>query len=202
MKLIWIVAFALVSCLAGGAETTRERIIEEELGGADAVRGISEARAVQMWRLVENQISVAPDGLSEKRISEQTEDEKARDNAVWARAGYHPLGDGVKLDEAQANALKKLLTSAASYTGPRYSPEGKRILSKKSCGFSPIMRALFSKDNTEIEVWVCFRCSDLFLMDKSKVRGGGEFKPIQRELLALVQSVFKDDPVIMKIGAR
>ena len=166
----------------------------------DVVRAIVEARTVKMWRLVERADPTSQAGLSGKPMSERTEDDWARDAAVQLRSVHETVGDGVKLDETKAIAFKKLLLAQASYTGPMFSGDGERL--KKRCGFFPIIRALFSTDDTEIEVWICFFCSDLAVLGKDRRLGGDDFKPISRELLALVQSVLKDDPVIIKIRAR
>ncbi len=113
---------------------------------------------------------------------------------------YDSVGEGVKLDQAQVLKLKGLLLSVSSYQRGRH-PKGTDF-AHKLCGFSPIVRTRFEDGRRVAEAWLCFSCNDVRFSDGYQSSRQEDFSPMSRELLALVKSVLKDDPVIAKIPAR
>lgn len=98
------------------------------------------------------------------------------------------------------SAIKALLLADTSYTVLIDPKTGKPLF--KGCGFEPIAKIRFSGRAADVEAWLCFSCSDVVLMGDGKMLGGGEFKPIRRELIAWLKAVLHDDPVIAKIPMR
>lgn len=191
----WLVALELTA-----SESKSKRPINEVFHKAEAIKAIETASVVRMWRLQRLEQPADKGGPKGKPWAEKSEDEQSRDWAGQLRLQYESVGEGDELTAAQVSILRKMLLDPASYTGPRISEDGHQLY--KSCGFWPNVRIEFSGAGEKIEIWICFSCSDLVALDEHRTVGGDEFKPVARDLLALVKSVLKDDPVIAKIRAR
>lgn len=113
---------------------------------------------------------------------------------------YRSVGQGVKLDPEQANKLRALVLRESSYLRGRY-PKGADFASKL-CLFDPIVRIRFEDARDTADAWVCFACADVVFTSGRTSSQQEDFSPMSRELLVLVKSILKEDPVIAKIRER
>ncbi|MDP3073878.1 MAG: hypothetical protein Q8N18_26580 [Opitutaceae bacterium] len=179
---------------AFAAEVKPDWKIEEFLGGTQVVRTISRATDVRMWRVERRAPKVAstlpyPKGEAADTVAKYWFNE--------LRATYVSVGDGTKLDKSQTMHLGELLTSVSSYHRSTTTRDEWR--SAKICGFHPVVRLQFTAEDVTAEAWVCFFCSDVWFMNADRRTGAEDIRAISRELLTLVKSLLKGDPVIAKV---
>ncbi len=195
MRIVCFLALAICGLLA--ADAPQNPSIEQIIGDTDVMRAIRTAQSVQVWRLAKTE---RPAEKRPARPRPSAPGELNRQFFTDLQTDFLSVGDGVKFSSAETVRLREMLLSPLSYH--QAVPDENGFVDMKVCEFYPVVRVLFFSAETKAEVWICFFCSELVFMSEQTARARRDITPVSRELLALVKSVLKDDPVIAKIPAR
>jgi hypothetical protein len=157
---------AMSSCSEGGVDG---RVVEL-FGGKKSVEAISASTRVEAFRV---------------------EDLTTKDADAKTIGGYRITAGPLKVDKAQAGALRSMLLSADSY----------QFDVAKACEFQPGAAVRFVGAEKTIDVLFCFGCDELGVYIDGKRIGGEDTDDIRAELVGVMRKVFPDDEVIQGIKA-
>jgi hypothetical protein len=167
-----LVAVACVACAAIVLLAPRAPTLPELFGGAKNLALVRQPEKVVAHRLAD---------IPYEEIDEHT--------MPW---DFKPVGEAVEAPPEVAKRVAKALTTRESY---RWDD------AVKACGWPTYgVRLDFISGKRRIEVYFCFRCGDLAVVENGRRLGGRDFGPSQDQLAREMKAIFPNDEVIQALS--